>query len=235
MSFGKAGLIEPSEEIHTQTLIKPKELDLDAQGAIDPNCEAINSEGIANCKIYQPLVMFIGGANDPEYGPVLKYTFPEYNRKNESYQDIGYGAWQTGSSLKSLALHWLAQKQKVVFIGHSWGGDTVMDVARELSESGKELELIVTLDPVSRWGPRQDQAKPKGVKKWLNVYVDYEQYTNNKNLSHKSANNLARLGGVWGYCKHAVNKPPFFNRTGSEHAYANDMFSEVKSDVEAIK
>ena len=250
MSLGKTGLIAPNEEIHTQTLIKPKQLDLDAQGEIDPNCPAIDSDGIARCRIYQPLVMFVGGAKDPEYGPVLKNTFPEYNRDNETHQDIGYGAWQTGPSLKALALHWLAKKQKVVFIGHSYGGDTVMDIARELSALDKELELVVTLDPVSHGGPRQDQLKPIGVKTWLNVYVNYQRYKENEELRNKRSNNslfrpnnIARLGGIWGYCKHATTNYKFPDEyvdwdesgSGSEHAYAEYMFSLVQSHVEAIK
>ena len=104
MSLGKTGLIAPNEEIHTQTLIKPKQLDLDAQGEIDPNCPATDSDGIARCRIYQPLVMFVGGAKDPEYGPVLKDTFPDYNTNNESHQDIGYGTWQTAVSYTHLTL-----------------------------------------------------------------------------------------------------------------------------------
>lgn len=139
------------------------------------------------------------------------------------------GAWQTGAQIKALALHWMLQGQKVVLVGHSYGGDTVMDIARELSASGKELEVVVTLDPVSRGGPTADQPKPKHVKKWLNVYVDYTKAKNG------TANNIARLGGPWGKCTNADENHVFLDGSGEEHASAIDMFTKVKSHVEVVK
>lgn len=227
MSLGKVGLVAPGEEIHTRTLIRPNDLDVNPEGEIDPDCPH-DSDGTSPCRRFQPLVMFVGGAKDPEFGPVLEGVFFPYNRDHEDIQDIGYGAWQTGASIKGLALHWMAQGQKVVLVGHSYGGDTVMDISRELSDAGKAIELVVTLDPVSRIGPRANQPKPTGVKKWLNVYVDYE------NAGRSGANRIALLGGVWGHCENADQNSTFLNGTGAEHAYANSMFSYYSSEVRAV-
>ena len=227
MSLGKVGLIPPGEEIHTGTLIKPNNLNLTPEGEIDPDCP-LDTDGIAPCRRFQPLVMFVGGANDPGSDVVLGDTFAPYNLKNEHIQDIGYGAWQTGASIKGLALHWMSQGQKIVLVGHSYGGDTVMDVSRELSEAGKEVELIVTLDPVSRFGPTSDQPKPSGVKKWLNIYVNYSK----SKLGW--ANFVASIGGPWGYCNNADKNAFFEGSTGEEHAYADFMFNYYIADVKAV-
>ena len=108
------------------------------------------------------------------------------------------------------------------------GGIIVMDVSRELSEAAKEVELIVTLDPVSRFGPTSDQPKPSGVKKWLNVYVNYSE----SQLGW--ANFVASVGGPWGHCDNADKNASFAGSSGQEHADAIRMFNFYRDDVEAI-
>lgn len=253
MSLGKTLLVPPNDETidinGDYILIDPKDLNLDAQGQIDPNCGVTNSTGIAQCdKLYQPLVMFVGGAKDSTFKPVLGGIFRTYNEENEQYQDVGYGTYKTGGALKSLALHWISKGQKVVFVGHSYGGDAVMDVARELSDMGKEIELVVTLDPVSLTGPRANQPKPKGVKHWLNVYVPYDNYRPkrdnflNSDSGYSSpkyrsrfANDIAMAGGPWEYCKHADDNQVFLTKTGDEHARAPEMFAFFIQYVQAVK
>ncbi len=225
--LGSKVLIVPTDRIHDNLFIKPNELDVNLLGEIDPDCPH-DSDGIAPCRRFQPLVMFVGGAGDPETGALLNGVFRRYDGSHEDIQDIGYGAWQTGPQVKALALHWMTQGQKVVLVGHSYGGDTVMDISRELSGVGKEIELVVTLDPVSRGGPRADQPKPSGVKKWLNVYVDYERAGRGRD------NLIALAGGVWGNCPNADANHPYVDGSGIEHGKAIEMFPYVRSDVEAV-
>ena len=225
--LGSSVLVAPTDAVNDNMVIKPNELNIDAQGEIDPNCPE-DSNGITPCIRFQPLVMFVGGARDPDLAPISGIFYP-YNNAHEDRQDIGYAAWQTEKQIKALALHWMRRKQKVVLVGHSYGGDTVMDVARDLSTEGKELELVVTLDPVSRFGARTNQPKPSGVKTWLNVYVDYNA------VQRGPPNRIAIAGGPWGYCPNADLNRTFSNGTGYEHAYADDMFAFYQSRVEAVQ
>lgn len=226
MSLGTTGLIMPREENFFANgeylLIKP-----DSDDADPTTCDAKDHEGIALCQQFQPLVMFIGGAKDPEYKNVLEGIFKPYNGEYEPIQDIGYGSFQTGSAIERLCRHWHSKGQKICLIGHSYGGDTAMDVTRQL-DPNIPIELVITLDPVSRSGPRADQPKPNNLKRWLNIYVDYEQAQNRL----VSANTVAIIGGVWGECKNADINRKFSTLDPNAHAFANLMFFDYGFDQE---
>lgn len=196
----------------------------------------------------QPLVMFVGGALDSTFKPVLDQVFETYNQNYEYYQDIGYATYRAKKALKALVLYWLAGGQKVVLVGHSYGGHTVMDVARELSELGKDIELVVTLDPVSTFSPRANQPKPKRVKRWYNVYVPYDRYRpKHDDFLHSEtgyvapefkphfANDVAMAGGPWERCLYADQNQSYFTGTGDEHARALSMFGFFSRYVKAVK
>lgn len=248
--LGKTLIVEPNNEILSlkgeYILISPKQLDLNAQGQENPNCTPVGTKPCS--KLYQPLVMFVGGAMDTKFKPILSEVFPRYNRLNEHYQDIGYSTYKAIGALISLALHWQSKRQKVVLVGHSYGGDAVMDAARTLSDMGKDVELVITLDPVSMIAPRANQPKPKRVKRWLNIYVPYDKYrpihddfmnSETGYVSPKSkatlANDIAMLGSPWEECKYADYNRSFFTDTGDEYARTYEMFALVKHYVEAIK
>lgn len=119
-------------------IVAPLNENLDKNGnhiLTHPNQYNLNTK---SNKTYQPLVMFVGGAKDSTLKPVLGSLFTNYNKNNEHYQDIGYATYIATEALKSITLHWLSKNQKVVFVGHSYGGDAVMDIARELSDLGKK-------------------------------------------------------------------------------------------------
>lgn len=233
---------------------------LDKKRIVAPNDERVNFSGeniLINPKqftipnrdasTYQPLVIFVGGAMDSSTKILLNGVFNSYNVLQEYYQDIGYGTYKTVQTLISLALHWRSKGQKIVLVGHSYGGDAAMDITRVLSAMGETVELVVTLDPVSRTGPTANQVKPTNLKRWLNVYVPYQYYhpvyddflNSETGYSRPNrstlANDIAMIGNAWGMCQHADYNKQFFNKSGNEHAEADKMFELFENYVKDIK
>lgn len=121
---------------------------------------------------------------------------------------------------------WHAAGQKIVLVGHSWGGDRAILLAQENPDI--PIELLVTLDPVSRKGK---SPKPANVKRWDNIYIDYSI------ADGSSANLIARTGGPWESCpgadyNQALNVLPRMSYTG--HANAEEMFKLESNKVEKI-
>lgn len=56
------------------------------------------------------------------------------------------------------------QHEPIVLIGHSYGADDSIRIARKLDAAGIPVELLVTLDPVT------PPAVPKNVKRCVNLY-----------------------------------------------------------------
>ncbi len=54
--------------------------------------------------------------------------------------------------------------EPLVLIGHSYGADDVIRVAREMKKDGIPVDLVVTLDPVT------PPAVPNNVKRCINIY-----------------------------------------------------------------
>ena len=54
--------------------------------------------------------------------------------------------------------------EPLVIVGHSWGADHAVDIARALDEANIAVDLIITLDPVT------PEAVPKNVKWCYNIY-----------------------------------------------------------------
>jgi alpha/beta superfamily hydrolase len=230
MSLGKAGLIMPDQENFWTNrgyiLIPPAKMALDHENAVQ-------------CPKYQPLVMFIGGARDAEDKNVLSGIFSPYDKANEPFQDVGYGTYQTGGEVAQIATHWHLQGQKICLVGHSYGGDTVMDVVTRLANEGVPVEIAVTLDPVSRIGAGANQPKPPSLKRWLNIYVDYAKVGTG---GITTPNSVALAGGSWGHCDQAdINKSLDSVSTedykGYDHAAADHMFlySGYSAEVEKVR
>ncbi|MBR1608715.1 MAG: hypothetical protein IJ678_03775 [Kiritimatiellae bacterium] len=63
--------------------------------------------------------------------------------------------------------------EPLVIIGHSYGGDTAMDVAAELGDLPCSCIFVVTLDPVSHFDPDTwlgSSPKTGNIDEWTNVY-----------------------------------------------------------------
>ena len=101
-----------------------------------------------------PIVVFFGGAFDSAYKPMeglaerfrsilepkgWKVYYYSWDHESEAYHNIDRYWWSYSEG-----------RTPIILIGHSWGGETAYKVARRLPEDYRPL--LVTLDPVSRFG-----------------------------------------------------------------------------------
>ena len=204
---------------------KNKNEDIDI---ILPSVEVQIGAHTTECK--KTLVVFIGGAADSLFKPLLnkvfgKYEF-NYGRGENRLQDVCYSE-HGGGKVVALMKKWFDAKQKIVLVGHSWGGHRVICLAEENPDI--TIELLVTLDPVS-WSKNGKQAKPKNVKRWLNVYVDYKTAS-----WWRSDNLIARIGGPWEECQNADENIIINEYIDYGHADAEPMFELMRVKYEVIK
>jgi pimeloyl-ACP methyl ester carboxylesterase len=201
-------------------------------------------QGKITASCLKTLVVFVGGALDASFQPLLKFVFAPYEKKNgrdtkdnTRKQDVAYSE-HGGGKVAPLMKEWHAAGQKIVLVGHSWGGDRVILLAQENPDI--PIELLVTLDPVSRKGK---SPKPTNVKCWDNIYIDYSI------ADGSSANLIARTGGPWGSCPGADYNLALnaniidVDKDGNEvkslannygHADALQMFLDERNKVEKI-
>ena len=175
------------------------------------------------------LVVFIGGAMDEVYRPLLNGVFIPYRLDKNIHQDTCYATHASAKQVTNLVKRWHQAGQKICLVGHSWGAKTIFEVAKQVAPKIR-IKLLVTLDPVSRRLFRRQLKRPDNVHYWFNVHVDYKQ------ASMEYSNVIARLGGYWGHCDHADNniklsrdKKEACAENGGEitHANAERMFLEV--------
>lgn len=189
------------------------------------------------------LVVFIGGCGDSIYQPLLNSVFAPYEKAYghgiNRRQDVSYSEHGVGN-VPPLLKRWFKANQKIVLVGHSWGGNSAYKLA--LEHSNIPIELLVTLDPVSY---SSQHIKPKNVKRWINSYVQYDVKSVVKDLfgnisTIKNGNPIALLGHPWEYREGAdknfiVNK----NKNGTlnkiSHANALAMFRNSGAENEVIK
>ena len=121
-------------------------------------------------------IIFIGGLWDNSTGIVKNYQkgfakiYP--NHTSEYFQ------WHQKKELKERLKH---LTKKSIVIGHSYGGTTATQVLKD-----REVELLITVDPVSRVWSR---GKPK-TKRWINI--------NATPLKNDISDYIALIGGKWG-------------------------------------
>ncbi len=184
-------------------------------------------------KADKSLVIFIGGAMDDIYRPLYNGVFVPYRLRYANHQDTVYTTHASIDLAITAIKYWQEAGQKICLVGHSWGGKSVLKIARRLEQkTSVKIDLLITLDPVSRriLGS-SEQTKPAIVKEWVNVFIDY------KKASMEYSNVVARLGGPWGNCTHADrNIMLSHDELGIEitHAMAARMFDEVEQRVTTI-
>ncbi len=173
------------------------------------------------------LLIFLGGAMDDVYQPMLQGVFIPYRLKYDGHHDCCYATHAATKHIIQLIKYWHSNGQKICLLGHSWGGKNIHVIANKLIVEKIPIALLVTLDPVSRRYFRRHIKKPANVKKWVNVHVDYGK------ASMEYSNVIARLGGYWGHCQHADRNIRLSRDNDSEitHAMAGRMFAEVEEDV----
>ncbi|AUO54561.1 alpha/beta hydrolase [Ehrlichia canis] len=182
-----------------------------------------NSKEILKNKITpgtKPLVVFIGGALDDKTRLVLR-LYARYYTQNHDHQDIAYATWGSSATIPIIKA-WYEAEQKICLVGHSWGGDSEYKIVKKLEMN--TIDLMCTIDPVSRAGVGGKLPKPKNLKKWYNVAIDY------KKVKFSINNLIAQTGGPWFYCMYAdknfivdtveINK----HLVSADHAMAEALF-----------
>ncbi|MEV8519293.1 alpha/beta fold hydrolase [Dyella marensis] len=146
--------------------------------------------------------IFVGGAADGTFRNVMDY----YNDHRAQRPNSAYYSWKDldgiVKDINNTAKH--APGDPINLIGHSWGGDTA--AAAALEACGK-VDLLITIDPVSRFNSRALQALSSSVGTWIDV--------NARGGSRFQRDNfIAGLGGGW-------NERP----NGLAHSYIEDHTS----------
>jgi RHS repeat-associated protein len=136
-------------------------------------------------------VVFIGGAGDGS-SQIVKSVYQQFMRANPTLP-TRYFSWtqaaQVITYLKSVGT------DPITLVGHSYGAATSAGIAaRATSLFGRTIDLLVTVDPVSRFTNAPTErfltAVAAGTDRWVNIVA------NRKGAS--GGNFISALGGTWG-------------------------------------
>ncbi|GGF51382.1 hypothetical protein GCM10011611_67300 [Aliidongia dinghuensis] len=108
-------------------------------------------------------VIFIGGAGDSGSGIVKNYA-AQFARDNRDLI-VQYFTHDQGDNVIAY-INGLDPSAPVSVVGHSWGGDTAMEVANALPG---RISVLVTIDPVGSGGTSFLRSVGQNVGLWINV------------------------------------------------------------------
>lgn len=158
------------------------------------------------------LCVIMGGFTDGIFGRA--YCLREELPSVMSGFDVFYREYDDASVVRELLVRYARAGRRVVLIGHSWGGSSlVVDVLAHEACRNLPVDVLITLDPVGVRGPR---FLPR-VRRWLNVYIPYAE------AAWSRENNIARLGRPWEHVAQAGVNAVF---PLMRHADARGMFRE---------
>ncbi len=132
--------------------------------------------------------VWIGGVGDGSTNIVSDY----YNRYNRNNPGITRRYFEWNNTKKILKYLKNLRKdnacEPINLIGHSYGGSDATRVAEKLRKAGIDVNLLITVDPVSRsWSKPDDLSN---VSTWINI---------NANPANENASDTtAWWGGKWG-------------------------------------
>lgn len=135
----------------------------------------------------RPLVLVIGGFLDQLLANsyAVSRLYPDDLRARH---DVFFREHAEGRDMRILVEHYAGRGLPVALIGHSWGGDAAVNAVA--AKTAARIDLLITLDPVSRKGPPAESLPNVGL--WLNIHVDYAAAA----LCNVS-NMVGRIGGPW--------------------------------------
>ena len=119
----------------------------------------------------RPTVIFVGGAGDETLGGPASAAWARFRDENPSI-DTHYFPHDAAAGVRAL-LDSLPAGTYTSLVGHSWGGDTAAEIAAALGRQGRQVDNLVTLDPVRREPDAPDtnlyNAVRAGAGHWTNV------------------------------------------------------------------
>ena len=133
-----------------------------------PQRPLIMPQKCIDCK--KEIYIFIGGALDSAQGSmaITHYYTDKKNDAGYAYYHWDIGRKQILDTINTYRSK--CPKSKVIILGHSYGGDTAMDIAERLPSNQKIV--LVTLDPVSNYDSfNYSRSVPSSVEYWINAYV----------------------------------------------------------------
>ncbi|GLQ96839.1 type IV secretion protein Rhs [Dyella mobilis] len=126
--------------------------------------------------------IFVGGFGDGTSGIVQSY----YNNYHQNNPDSAYYSWtDLNGILQDIAN--TPAGDPINLIGHSYGGDTAATAAQE---SCRKVNLLITIDPVSRFHNFNMQAIENAVGTWVDVDAE-------GNNPFQPSNFIAGIGDAW--------------------------------------
>lgn len=129
--------------------------------------------------------IYVGGLNDDDNNWVSSYQ-KEYGGKNSVYYE-----WSDSDDILAKMKEVCCENpdEPINLIGHSWGGDTVAQIAANW-DGNCPIGILVTADPVSLWKPDFNKVS-ENTSYWINI---------NANPSNPNASDtwVAKPGGKWG-------------------------------------
>lgn len=177
--------------------------------------------------VYNPYVVFVGGGGDRDISRIVMSLQIEFANKPRHKGVISkyYDHTQSAIAVNDIAsFREKSPRSPILIIGHSWGGDTAMDIANDLDEKGISVELLVTLDPAS-WFDVQEILqiyRSKNIREWVNVYVS--GVANIDDI-------IANIGGKWGAESQAdlnIDANEYRGISNIRHGDARNMFLNPK-------
>ncbi len=193
-------------------------------------------------------IVFIGGNSDDSSKVMwgLKTTVA-HSLKKHATSAISYYFWNVDSEELANRIeqhHKRCPKTKIIILGHSWGGDTAMDVCEDLQIDNSVM--LITLDPVSicdtyNWSTK----RPKSINYWINSYVRKGAFDSvgfvpaaGQILSFVGTylttfdfnNSVASAGGKWGYEDAADVNIRFDLYGDTDHANTYGLFAYAENN-----
>ena len=144
-----------------------------------------------------PLLILIGGAGDGTLRKVGQVVDWLRARPDAEGREVHYFLhWQKGAVLDLIAAQ--TPTRPIRLIGHSWGGNAAARICAVLGLQGRELDLLVTIDPVTRGiGPGFLAQVKGGARRWINVRAGGAGEFDYSDL-------VAAIGGPYGDAPRAV-------------------------------
>ncbi|HEV2681403.1 MAG TPA: alpha/beta fold hydrolase [Rhodanobacter sp.] len=126
--------------------------------------------------------IFIGGAGDSSSQIVGSY----YAQYHQSHPDSNYFTWDQQDQILAL-VNSLNKNEPINLIGHSYGGDTAARVAQKAC---RQVDMLITIDPVSRFHGHDYADIAAHAKLWVDV-------NGTGGSAFQISNFIAGLGGAW--------------------------------------
>lgn len=126
--------------------------------------------------------IFVGGFGDSSSQIVQRY----YNNYHANHPDSAYYQWTQQAAIEQ-DINSTPAGDPVNLIGHSYGGDTA--AAAALHTCGK-VNVLITIDPVSRFHYRGMQNIENAVGTWVDVDAE-------GGSAFQPSNFIAGIGGAW--------------------------------------